>query len=160
MTASAPTAHEDARVIGKGIRLGAGREIVAALDAALTEGPLTPDRIERLAHPDWDRLTFEEESTEPVSEGVEPVGLARLYGPGQTAAPGRAPSWAVAASWYGWLPGTFEDRTAALLAYGYALGCEGAGPLERLRDQVCRRERRPIHAGDLVAFAEHGAPDA
>ncbi|MEC3995029.1 hypothetical protein VSR01_16410 [Actinacidiphila sp. DG2A-62] len=155
---------DDARIIGKAIRLGGSREIIAALDAALTEGPLTPDRIERLAHPDWDRVAFEEEASEPVSEGAEAVGLARLYGPEQTSArgriAGRPPSWGVAASWYGWLPGMYEDRTAALLAYGYVLGGEGAGPLEELRNRINRGERRPIGTSDLVVFAERGALDA
>jgi hypothetical protein len=160
MTITSDTAYDDARVIAKGIRLSGSREIVAALEAALTEGPLTPDRIERFAHPDWDRVAFEEKSGEAVSEGAEAVGLARLYDPSQTAVPGRSPSWGVAASWYGWLPGMYEDRTAALLAYGYVLGGEGDRPLEGLRDRVNRRERRPITTDDLIMFAEDYAPDA
>ncbi|MGX1514021.1 hypothetical protein [Streptomyces collinus] len=157
---SVATAYEDARIIGKGIRLGGSPEIVAALEAALAEGPLTPDRLERLAHPDWDRLTFEEEASEPVSEGADAVGLARLYGPVQMGRPPRPASWTVAASWWGWLPGAYASREAALLAYGYVLGGEGRGPLEELRDTVLRGEGRPIEIGDLVVFAEHDAPDA
>jgi hypothetical protein len=160
LTVTSDTAYDDARIIAKGIRLSGSREIVTALEAALTEGPLTPDLIERFAHPDWDRVTFEEEAGEPVSEGAEAVGLARLYGPGQTAAPGLPPSWCVAASWYGWLPGAYEDRTAALLAYGYVLGGECHGPLEDVRNQVNRRERRPMSSGDLAAFVEGRAEDA
>ncbi|MDX3345905.1 hypothetical protein PV387_03495 [Streptomyces sp. ME02-6987-2C] len=150
----------DARTIAKGIRLGGASDIVRALDEALTDGPLTPDRIEQLAHPDWDRVQFEEESGKPVSEGADAVGLARLYDPEQTGPAHRQGSWGVAASWYGWLPGAYASRDAALLAYGYVLGQEGPGLLERLRDEVCRRERRPIDAADLIAFAERGAPDA
>jgi hypothetical protein len=160
MTATSDTAYDDARIIGKGIRLGGSREIVAALEAALAEGPLTPDRIEQVAHPDWDRVAFEEEVSTPASPGAEVVGLAHLY-PLDETNPLRLPgSWHVAASWYGWLPGAYADRTAALLAYGYVLGDEGAGPLEQLRDRVNRRERRPINTGDLIQFAERGAPDA
>lgn len=159
MTAIA-AAHDDARVIGKGIRLGGSREIVAALEAALAEGPLTPDRIERFAHPDWDRVTFEEQSSKPVSKGADAVGFARLYGPDQAGRPGSAPSWAVAASWFGWLPGLYGDRTTALLAYGYVLGGEGTGNLEELRNTVLRGERRPIELADLIVFAERGALDA
>jgi hypothetical protein len=154
MTVTSDTAYDDARVIGKGIRLGGSPEIVAALEAALAEGPLTPDRIERFAHPDWDRVEFEEEQQDPVTAGFELVGFARLCGPDQKDTPGLPPSWSVAASWFGWLPGTYEDRTAALLAYGYVLGCEGGGPLEDLRNRINRRERRPINSGDLIAFVE------
>jgi hypothetical protein len=154
------SAWDDARVIGKGIRLGGAPEIVRALDAALTEGPLTPDRIEQLAHPDWDRVEFEEQAGTPASEGAETVGLARLYGPDQMDAAGLTPAWGLAAAWYGWLPGTYEDRTAALLAYGYVLGNESGGLLEELRDRITRDQRRPINAGDLIVFAERGALDA
>lgn len=67
-------------------------------------------------------------------------------------------SWALAASWYGWLPGVFATREAALLAYGYVLGGERAGHLEDLRDEVPRREDRPIEVYDLIAFAERRRP--
>jgi hypothetical protein len=152
------TALDDARVIANGIRLGGSSEIASALAAALAEGPLTPDGIERLAHPDWDRFQFEEHSSTPVSPGAEPVGLARLYAPGEESAEGTGipPSWAVAAAWYGWLPGLFASRDAALLAYGYVLGGEGAGPLEELRDRIVRAMRQPIDASALIAFAGHG----
>ncbi|MFF4179701.1 hypothetical protein [Streptomyces sp. NPDC001750] len=142
-------ALDDAQTIAKGIRLGGSTKIVTALEAALTEGPLTPDRIERLAHPDWDRVQFEVQGSELLSEHGEPVGLACLYGPAQG-------GWAVAASWYGlgWLAGIYASREAALLAYGYVLGGEGRGGLEELRDQVFHGERRPITPADLVAFAE------
>jgi hypothetical protein len=163
MTVTSDTAYDDARVIGKGIRLGSSAEIVAALEAALAEGPLTPDQIERLAHPDWDRFTFEEQASTPVSPGAEAVGLARVYAPvaPDPAQPWRVVSgWLVAAAWWGWLPCTFATRDAALLAYGYVLGGEGAGPLEELRDRIVRGERRPIELGDLIVFAERGAPDA
>ncbi|MEZ3180816.1 hypothetical protein KYY02_19610 [Streptomyces pimonensis] len=154
------SALDDARIIGKGIRLGGAPEIVRALDAALAEGPLTPDRIEQLAHPDWDRLTFEEQTSRPVSEGADAVGLARLYGPDEMDAAGLTPSWGLAAAWYGWLPGTYTDRTAALLAYGYILGNESGGLLEELRDRITRDQRRPITSSDLIAFAGRGSLDA
>lgn len=163
MTATTDTAYDDARIIGKGIRLGGAPQIVAALEAALAEGPLTPDQIERLAHPDWDRLTFEEQQSEPVSEGAEAVGLAHVYAPvaPDPAQPWRVVSgWLVAASWWGWLPASFATRDAALLAYGYVLGGEGRGPLEELRNRVNRRERRPIETGDVIVYAEYDAPDA
>jgi hypothetical protein len=154
MTASTDTAYTDARVIAKGIRLGGSREIVAALEAALVEGPLTPDRIEQVAHPDWDRIQFEEHASEPVAEGARPVGLCRLYDPVQMGAAPRPASWGVAAAWWGFLPGAYASREAALLAYGYVLGREGAGMLEELRDTVLLGEGRPIEAADLIAFAE------
>lgn len=152
-TAARTPSPDDARTIVQGIRLGGSAEIAAAVEAAL--GPLGADRIEQLVHPDWDRVQFEEYSAEPVSPGAEPVGLARLYPPEQTAADGLTPAWVVAASWYGWLPGRYAGREAALLAYGYVLGHEGGGALEELRDRVARGEDRPIESADLIAFAKH-----
>ncbi|MET8746871.1 hypothetical protein [Streptomyces sp. NPDC004728] len=147
------TALDDAQTIERGIRLGGSTEIVANLEAALAEGPLTPDRIEHLAHPDWDRIELEERVNEPRPEDGDSVGLARLYGSEKTDAPGLAPTWALAASWYGWLPGAYASREAALLAYGYILGGENSGELEELRDQVARAEHRPITQADLTDFA-------
>ncbi|MGW2177708.1 hypothetical protein ACWCXX_06330 [Streptomyces sp. NPDC001732] len=89
---------DDAWIIAKGIRLGGSAKIVAALEAARAERALRPDRIELLAHPGWDRIEVEERLNEPRREGVDSVGLARLYGPEKTDAPGLAPTWALAAS--------------------------------------------------------------
>lgn len=148
-------APKDASLIVKGIRLGGSTDVVAALDAALADGgPLTPDSIERFAHPDWDRVTFEQQARELVPSGAEVVGLARLYGPDEIDAPGLRPSWALAAAWYGWLPGIFDSRTAALIAYGYVLGREQHGPLEDLRDRIVRGQGRPVEVSDLIDLEE------
>ncbi|MCZ1012054.1 hypothetical protein [Streptomyces lydicus] len=142
---------EDARIIAKGIRLGGSSEIVAAVEAAGASGPLTPGRIEQLAHPAWDRAEFEERSRPTSPPGAEQVGMALLYRVDQAAIPGDAPSWVLATQWCGWLPGTYASREAALLAYGYVLGTEGSDRLEELRD--CTRPH-PIRPADLIAYFE------
>ncbi|GGZ23247.1 hypothetical protein GCM10010387_15450 [Streptomyces inusitatus] len=146
------TLLSDAEIIVRGIGLGGSADIAAAVRTAELEGPLTPDRIERLAHSDWGPARVEELLTRPVPEGCEQVGLARIYPlVDQRGSDARL----LAASGYGWLPGSYATREAALLAYGYVLGGEGSGYLEDLRDKITRGERRPIVADDLVAFARN-----
>ena len=38
----------------------------------------------------------------------------------------------LACEWFGWLPGHYTTRQAALVAYGYVLGGEDAGYLDKL----------------------------
>ena len=154
------TERQDAGAIIKGIRLGGPPKVVGAVEDALAAagGTLTVEELEEAARPEWDRALFEEYRDLPVSPGAEPVGLARLYGPEQTDAPGLPPSWAVAAAWIGWLPVICATREAALVTYGYVLGGERAGYLEELRDRFNRAERRPVTVEDLTSFAgEKGA---
>jgi len=142
------TALDDAQVIAEGIRLGGSPEITAALAAVCAQGPLTPDDIERVAHPDWDRLWWEEVRQVPPPSDVEPVGLAHL----QELPRG---GYVVAADGIGPVPGVYPSREAALLAYGYFLGGEGAGPLRELRALVVAEGRRMIEMSELTAFIQH-----
>lgn len=152
-TMSPITTPDDVTVLLKGIRLGGGPATVAAVEAARADsGSFTVEDLERHAHRDWDRMQFEEYSSSRVSEGAQPVGLARVYGPDD--GPLGKETWAVAAAWYGWLPGIYDSRAAALLAYGYVLGGERHGLLEELRNQVNRTERRAIEPADLISYAE------
>jgi hypothetical protein len=41
-------------------------------------------------------------------------------------------TYMIACSWFGWLPGHYTTRDAALVAYGYILAGEKAGYLEEL----------------------------
>ena len=154
-----PTVHATPEwpVVIKGIRLGGDPAVVAAVEAAKAAAgeDFTMEDLERHAHPDWDRVQFEAYSRGPVSQGAQRVGLARLYGPDDS--PVGKDTWAVAASWYGWLPGIYSSREAALLAYGYVLGHERGGLLEELRNRVNRREQRAIQPADLIAYAERRA---
>ncbi|WP_413808132.1 hypothetical protein [Streptomyces sp. OE57] len=161
MTTPAP--HGDVAALIHGVRAGGIPHRAESLETALRQAagrPLTVEELEAAALLQWDRLTYEEQrrmnaEERPVSPGVEAVGFARIYPPKQASAlPGQAPAYGVAASWYGWLPGIYATRTAALMAYGYLLGGEEAGLLEELRDQILRGERRPIEVHDLITFSE------
>ncbi|GGX37642.1 hypothetical protein [Streptomyces chryseus] len=147
------TALDDARVIAQGIRHGGSAEIIAALEAADAEGPLTPDGIEQVAHPDWDRLRFEEIRQVPPPGDVEAVGLAHLH---ELPRGGHV----VAADGIGWVPGAYASRATALLAYGYFLGGEGAGPLAELRARAVAEGRRLIEAAELAAFVQRDGTGA
>ncbi|MEZ7005844.1 hypothetical protein [Streptomyces sp. AD55] len=159
-----PTMHSDVTVLVHGVRAGGDPRRVDSLEAALRRAagrPLTVEELEAAVLLDWDRVEYEErrrwQAAELPAPGVETLGFARLYPPGQTAAlPGQPPAYALAASWYGWLPGVYATRAAGLTAYGYVLGGETAGPLEELRDQILRGQRRPIDAHDLITFSEAG----
>lgn len=146
------TPFADAELLARGIRLGAAPDRVALLDTALrgAAGPLTADDVERYMHSDWDRWQLAATQVNPRSDHVEPVGMARLHAPHPDHP---EVGWALAATWYGWLPGIYTTREAALLAYGYLLGGESAGFLEELRDQVLRGESRHITVDDIEGFA-------
>ncbi|MFF5668815.1 hypothetical protein ACFY8S_01540 [Streptomyces hygroscopicus] len=159
------SAHEDVTVLVHGVRAGGDPDRVESLETALRRAdgrPLTVEELEAAVLLQWDRVTYEEQrrmdaEERPVSPGAEAVGFARIYPPEQASAlPGQAPAYALAASWYGWLPGVYATRKAALLAYGYVLGGEAAGNLEELRGQVLRRERQPIGVRDLITFSGAG----
>lgn len=145
----------------KGVRAGGDLDRVKSLETALhrTGRPLTVEELEAAVLLQWDRVEYEERrqwvATDPVAPGVEAFGFARLYPPAQTSAlPGQVPAYSVAASWYGWLPGVYATREAAVMAYGYVLGGETPRRLEDLRDQVLGGEGRPVEVRDFIALAD------
>lgn len=114
-------ADRDAEQVARGIRLGGQGD---QLDAAPDSEPLTVAGLERLTRsdiyePDED---FDPDYDDPPEWG--PEGQLRVYKVSET--------YTIAADWCGWLPGHYVTRDAALVAYGYVLGGEGAGVLGEL----------------------------
>lgn len=111
-------ADHDAERVAHGMRLGGKGD---ALDAALAEAqrPLTVAQVEKIARPDLG----------PSNSGRgldhERVGALKLYRVTDT--------YTIATDDFGWLPGHYVDRDAALVAYGYVLGGEGAGTLDKVK---------------------------
>jgi hypothetical protein len=110
-------ASEDAEHVAHGVRLGGRGDL---LDAVSDGQPLTIEALERLTRPDLYEPD-EDGETRPTGE----TGMLRLY----THADG---NHTIACDWYGWLPGHYTTRQAAHVAYGYVLGGENAGPLDKL----------------------------
>jgi len=114
-------ADHDAEQVAHGIRLGGRGE---KLDAAPVDRPLNVGDLERLTRPDLyepgeDR---DENYEDPPAWG--PGGQLRIHHVSDT--------YTIACDWFGWLPGHYVTRDAALVAYGYVLGGEKAGPLDKL----------------------------
>lgn len=124
-------ADHDAALVAHGIRLGGkGDALANALHAA--GQPLTVDDLERIARPDLSRRATQQ------GDGFEHVGMCQI-----------APTdngYALAAQWFGWLPGRYATRDVALAAYGYVLGGEGFG---YLNDLVKRWGDRAVTAEDI-----------
>lgn len=108
-------ANHDAEQVAHGIRLG-GR--AAVIDATPDDQPLTVAGLERLTRPDL------QPHNESPGLDYESVGMLHIYKVRET--------YTIACEWFGWLPGHYTTREAALTAYGYILGGENAGPLDRL----------------------------
>lgn len=110
-------ANPDAEHVAHGIRLGGRGD---TLDEAPVGQPLTVEALEHLTRPDL---------YEPAEDGetrrVGDTGMLRLY----LHADG---DYTIACEWFGWLPGHYVTRDAALVAYGYVLGGETAGRLDEL----------------------------
>jgi hypothetical protein len=109
-------ANTDAEHVAHGIRLGGRGHL---LDDAPDSPPLTIEALERLTRPDLYEPD-EDGETRPVGE----MGMLRLYQASET--------FTIACEWFGWLPGHYTTRQAALVAYGYVLGGEDAGYLDKL----------------------------
>lgn len=114
-------ADHDAELIAEGIRLG-GKS--AALDEALATArdPLAVGRLEGIARPDLSGHAVER------FDGFEHVGMCKISDTQH--------GYVVAAEWFGWLPGTYSTRDAALTAYGYVLGGEAHGYLNDIAKQL------------------------
>ena len=110
-------ANPDAEHVAHGIRLGGRGHL---LDAVYTSKPLTVGDLEWLTRPD---LYEPGEGGEPHRIGK--LGMLRLY-------PHADGDFTIACEWFGWFPGHYATRDAALAAYGYVLGGETAGPLDKL----------------------------
>jgi hypothetical protein len=139
-----PCADREAEALYQGILLGATHAAHERLEAQLhaANDPVTVRDLEALTRPDIDPTDY----SEPMD--CERVSMARLYAPDQT-----SDGWALAAAWFGWLPGRYDTRDAALTAYGYVLVGEAPGALEYLRNRVQGVERRLITVDDLKAYA-------
>lgn len=109
-------ADHDAEQVAHGIRLGGRGQM---LDAAPDSRPLGIEALERLARPDVYEPD-EDGETHPVGE----TGMLHVYKVSET--------YTIACEWFGYLPGHYVTRDAALVAYGYVLGGENAGPLDKL----------------------------
>ncbi|PPS89490.1 hypothetical protein [Streptomyces sp. MH60] len=120
----------DAEKVAHGIRLGGGG---ATLDAYVGEA-LTVADLEDLLRPD---LRDDEDS---------PASSSRL---GQLRVRDMIDSFTMACDWYGYLPGHYETRDTALVAYGYILGGEQAGSL----NVIARPRPEPITEQELERFA-------
>ncbi|MEV4033415.1 hypothetical protein [Streptomyces umbrinus] len=116
-------ADHDAEQVAHGIRLGGRGEM---LDAAPPGSPLAVADLERLARPDLYEPDPEEDLDEDYEDAPEwgSEGQLRIHQASDT--------YTIAADWCGWLPGHYVTRDAALVAYGYVLGGEKAGPLGKL----------------------------
>lgn len=127
-------AEHDAEQIAHGIRLGGRGDTLDNALAAVGE-PLTVRHLERITRPDL----------HPLDGGpgldYETVGMLHLYKVSD--------AYTVASEWFGWLPGHYTTRDAALVAYGYVLGGEGAGRLDELA--VPRPDGFTI--GEIESFA-------
>lgn len=114
-------ADHDAEQVAHGIRLGGRGQ---TLDAAPAGQPLTVSDLERLTRPD---IYEPDEEADPDYEDPP------QWGPGgQLQVHQASDTYTIAADWCGWLPGHYVTRDAALVAYGYVLGGEAAGPLDKL----------------------------
>lgn len=110
-------ASPEAEHVAHGIRLGGRGHL---LDQAVSSQPFTVEALERIIRPDL----YDEQDDDELSLDAQPLGRLRVY-PSQD-------SHTIACDWYGWLPGHYTTRDAALVAYGYILGGEKAGPLDKL----------------------------
>jgi hypothetical protein len=126
-------ADHDAEQVAHGIRLGGiGETLDTALGAA--GEPLTVAHLEDIARPDLHR------QSSPVGNGLEHVGMLGIFqGPD---------GYVIAAQWFGWLPGRYTTRDAALIAYGYVLGGEAHGYLEDIS-----KRRALLRVEDIEALA-------
>jgi len=131
-------ADHDAEQVAHGILLSGKANI---LDAAVSTAskPLSVSDLERTTRPGIAPRRKKD------GDDFEYVGMLKI-------AAGER-DYAIAAQWFGWLPGPYATRDAALAAYGYILGGETHGYLDALRNQVVRGEGRPITLEDLNAFA-------
>lgn len=109
-------ANHDAEQVAHGIRLGGRGHLI---DTAPASQLLDIEALERIACPD---LYEPDENGERHPAGG--MGTLRLYQVKDT--------YTVACEWFGWLPGHYTTREAALTAYGYVLGGENVGLLEKL----------------------------
>lgn len=130
-------ANLDAEQVAHGIRLGGRGHL---LGGATVSQPLTVEALERLARPD-----LHEPGEGGEARRVGELGMLRLH-------PHADGDYTIACEWFGWLPGHYTTRYAALAAYGYVLGGESAGPLEMLT--------RPRAAGYALAEIEAFAAGA
>ncbi|MEV0556179.1 hypothetical protein AB0I27_22355 [Streptomyces sp. NPDC050597] len=113
-------ADHDAEQVARGIRLGGRGQI---LDEAPAGPPLTVAGLERLTRPDI------YEPDEELDEDEDPP----TWGAGgQLQVHQASDTYTLSAAWWGWLPGHYVTRDAALVAYGYVLGGEKTGPLDKL----------------------------
>lgn len=114
-------ADHDAEQVAHGIHLGGRGD---KLDAAPTGKPLTVSSLERLTRPDI--FEPDEGFDEYYEDSPEwgPGARLRIHQVKDT--------YTLSADWCGWLPGHYVSRYAALVAYGYVLGGEKAGPLDKL----------------------------
>ena len=131
-------ANPDAEHVAHGIRLGGGGSL---LDTTPDSPPLTVEALERLTRPDLYAKRDEEHRMRLIGE----TGMLRLYT--------HDDDYTIACDWFGWLPGHYTTRKAALAAYGYVLGGENAGYLDRLAQP--RPEGYTL--GELEAFATTAA---
>lgn len=126
-------ADQDAEHVAHGIRLGGRGHL---LDGVYAAKPLTIGDLEWLMRPD-----LYEGQRKP-----RPGGMLRVH-------PHPDGDYTIACDWFGWLPGHYTTREAALAAYGYVLGGENAGHLDKLAQP--RREGYTLE--EIEAFAATAA---
>lgn len=135
-------ADQDAEQVAHGIRLGGRGHL---LDQALAAGePLTVQHLERIARPDL------QQSSEGPGIDHETLGMLHLYKVSET--------YTLACEWFGWLPGHYTTRQAALVAYGYILGGENAGYLDKLA--VPRLEGYTLAEIEAFAAGDRSGPNS
>lgn len=128
--------NRDAELIAEGIRLSGKAEAVDDFVRSMSR-PVSVDQLEYITRPD----AFAEYGLRSTTGlGFEHVGMLKI-----AAVDG---GFTIAALWFGWLPGVYATRDAALVAYGYTLGGEERGYLEDLA-----RGASSITADDLRALA-------
>lgn len=156
--------HSDAEAVAHGIRLGSPPD---AQHLAQLGNARTVEDLERATAPelfsDPEQVQEREERRRQAQHItlVEHVGCARLHSadeynrllPIPPELRGERGSYKLASE-SGWLPGTYADRAAALVAYGYILGGEHLGCIDDIRDLICREQQRPITRADIEAYAQ------
>ena len=131
-------ADQDVEHVAHGIRLGGRGHL---LDAAPDSPALSIEALERLTRPD-----LYEPDEDGETRTVGETGMLRLYSHTDG-------DYTIACEWFGWLPGHYTTRDAALTAYGYVLGGENAGYLDKLA--VPRAEGYTL--AEIEAFAATAA---
>jgi hypothetical protein len=130
-------ASNDAEQVAHGIRLGGKAAMLDDFLRSMNK-PVSVDQLEYITRPD----AYAEHGLRATPDDrFEHVGMLKISATQH--------GYSIAAEWFGWLPGSYTTRDAALTAYGYVLGGEAHGYLE----DIAKRYGGSITTEDLQAIA-------